>query len=195
MKNPWDEGEASIFPMKVLETDRLALRPFSLDDAAFILRLLNESSFFQYIGDKGVRTLEQAADYLREGPIRSYELHGHGLMRVELRETGQAIGMCGLLRRKPDQDPDLGYAFLPEAWGQGYALEAAKRALDAGASLLGFQRILALVKPGNARSIRLLEKIGFTWVGTTPLHPGEPPDSVYEWSQGGPGRPPASFRE
>ncbi|MDE3245120.1 MAG: GNAT family N-acetyltransferase [Acidobacteriota bacterium] len=181
--------------MKVLETDRLALRPFTPEDAAFILRLLNESAFFQYIGDKGVRTLEQAAGYLRDGPIRSYELHGHGLMRVELKETGQAIGMCGLLRRKPDQDPDLGYAFLPEAWGQGYALEAAKCALETGAGLLGFQRILALVMPGNVRSIRLLEKIGFTWVGTTPLHPDEPPDSVYEWSPGGPARPPAPFRE
>src|SRR5687767_1434093 len=102
--------------MLVLETPRLILRHFTVEDAAFIVRLLNEPSFITNIGDKGVRTLEQAAAYLREGPIASYVRYGHGLYAVVLRETLQPIGMCGLLKRQHLDDIDLGYAFLPEVW-------------------------------------------------------------------------------
>ena len=157
------------------------LRPFNPEDAEFILRLLNEPSFIQNIGDKGVRTLEQSVGYLLEGPIQSYGLHGHGLLCAELGDTGQPIGMCGLLRRNPAQEPDLGYAFLPEAWGQGYALEAATAVLESGVQGLGFSKILALVAPDNARSIQLLQKLGFTFSSTAPTHPGDEPVSMYEW--------------
>ena len=170
--------------IKVLETERLLLRPFTPDDAEFILRLLNEPSFIRHIGDKDVRTTEQAVSYLLDGPIRSYVLHGHGLMRVEVRETGQPIGMCGLLRRKPDQDPDLGYALLPEAWGRGYASEAASAILEYGSRILGFPRILALVAPGNARSIQLLQKLGFMLAGSSPNQQGDESVSIYEWRAG-----------
>ena len=171
-----------VVSIKVLKTERLVIRPFTSKDAEFILRLLNESSFLRHIGDKEVRTLNQAVSYLLDGPIRSYGLHGHGLMRVEIRETGVPIGMCGLLRRQPTQDPDLGYAFLPEFWGKGYAIEAAAAILEASVRVLGFLRILALVSPGNARSILLLQKLGFILAGSDPSHPGDPPTSLYEWN-------------
>lgn len=143
--------------MRPFETPRLHLRPFTLNDAAFILRLLNEPSFHEHIGDKGVRDLDGARAYLANGPLSSYAAHGHGLLAVELKDGGAPIGMCGLLKREHLEHPDLGYAFVPEAWGQGYALEAARAVMN-DAKL---PRALALVSPGNAASIRLLEKLGF----------------------------------
>src|SRR5690349_9858902 len=116
----------------MIETPRLHIRPFSFNDAPFILRLLNEPSFLQHIGDKGVRDLEGAKVYLTNGPMASYARHGHGLMAVVLKATGEPIGMCGLLKRDNLEHPDLGYAFLPEFWSKGYAREAAKATLDHG---------------------------------------------------------------
>ena len=161
-----------------LETSRLRLRPFTAEDAPFALRLLNEPSFLEHIGDKGVRTMEDARHYLETGPMLSYEVHGHGLLAVELKETGQAIGMCGLLKRPNLDDADLGYAFLPEAWGRGYALEAAQAVLaDAQRA-----RVLAIVSQGNAASKRLLGKLGFAFVRLEAMYPDEPEVAVYAWA-------------
>ncbi|HEY0514965.1 MAG TPA: GNAT family N-acetyltransferase [Thermoanaerobaculia bacterium] len=165
--------------MTVLETDRLLLRRLTLDDAEFILRLLNEPSFLKNIGDKGVRTLEQAAGYLREGPIASYRLHGHGSYLVALKESRQPIGMCGLLKRDQFEEVDIGYAFLPEFWSRGYAFEAAAAVLDFGRRTLGLGKIIALVSPGNAGSINLLEKLGFTPSGTVRMKPDADEVAVY----------------
>ncbi|HJU82888.1 MAG TPA: GNAT family N-acetyltransferase [Holophagaceae bacterium] len=148
--------------MARLETDRLLIRRLVLEDAPFILRLLNTPGFLEHIGDKGVRDLQQARAYLEDGPMKSWTEHGHGLSLVVLNATGEPLGLCGLLRRKPDQDVDLGYAFLPEFERQGYACEAAAGVLADARRVHGFPRILALVSPGNVRSIRLLEKLGFT---------------------------------
>jgi RimJ/RimL family protein N-acetyltransferase len=102
-----------------LKTDRLLIEPFTLDDAAFILRLLNEPSFVRHIADKGVRDLEGARGYLQTGPLASYDRYGFGLWRVGLAGKGTAIGMAGLLRRDWLDDIDIGYAFLPEYGGAG----------------------------------------------------------------------------
>jgi len=168
----------------MLETTRLSLRLFAPDDAPFILRLLNEPSFLQHIGDKGVRDLEGAQGYLTNGPLASYARHGHGLMAVVLKATGEPIGMCGLLKRDNLDHPDLGYAFLPEFWSKGYAMEAAKATLDHGAKVLGFRTILAIVSQGNAASIKLLEKLGFAFVRLEAMYPGEPEVAVYAWAAG-----------
>src|SRR5205809_1402527 len=104
----------------ILETDRLQLRLLSVDDAEFILRLLNEPSFIQNIGDRGVRTLDDARAYITNGPIASYEKHGFGLLLVQLKTTGTPIGICGLLKRDALPEPDIGYALLPEFWSNGY---------------------------------------------------------------------------
>jgi RimJ/RimL family protein N-acetyltransferase len=165
----------------VLETERLILRRFTAGDAAFILRLLNEPSFIQNIGDRGVRTLEHAERYLADGPIESYQRHGHGLWLVVLKDTLQPIGMCGLLKREQLPDVDLGYAFLPEFWSSGYAHESARAVLGWAASR-AIQRIVAIVSSGNAASIRLLEKLGFAFERFTTPSPGAPEVSLYGWT-------------
>ena len=145
----------------LIETDRLRLRQLSNDDADFVLRLLNEPSFIENIGDRGVRTLDDARAYITNGPIASYEKHGFGLLLVELKEPGTAIGICGLLKRDVLPEPDIGYALLPEFWCKGYAHESATAVLDHARNVLGLNSTLAVVNPDNTASIRLLEKMGF----------------------------------
>ena len=149
--------------MLVLQTERLVLRHFDQNDADFIVRLLNEPSFIEYIGDKGVRTVEEANEYLLNGPIDSYEQFGYGLNRVELRETGEPIGMCGLVRRDNLDDADIGFAFLEQYWLKGYARESAEAVLGHARNMLGLDRIVAIVTPENHSSIKLLQNIGLTF--------------------------------
>lgn len=146
--------------LKVLESDRLTLRQFSSEDAGFILELLNEPSFIQNIGDRNVRSIEAAKLYIKNGPVTSYARHGFGLYLVELKETGQAIGMCGLIKRDTLDDVDIGYAFLPKFWSRGYAVEAALAVKQYARDVAGLPRIVAITDPQNAGSIRVLEKIG-----------------------------------
>ncbi len=149
--------------MRVIETGRLRLRYFRADDAGFIVRLLNEPSFIEFIGDKGVRTVKEASQYLLDGPLDSYERFGYGLNMVELKETGEPIGMCGLVRREKLDNADIGYAFLEQYWSNGYATESANAVLKHARETLGLGRILAIVTPENHSSIKLLEKIGLTF--------------------------------
>ena len=151
--------------MKILETERLVLRRVSSDDAEFILELLNQPSFLRYIGDKGVRTTEDAVRYIQTGPVASYERFGFGLYLVELKETRVPIGMCGLLKRDTLPDADVGFAFLPDYWSQGYAFEAASGVMQYGREVLGLRRIVAITSLDNDASIRLLEKIGLKFEG------------------------------
>jgi len=146
--------------MKILETERLVLRQFTFEDADFILRLLNEPSFIQNIGDRGVRTLEDARSYILRVPIASYEKNGFGLYLVILKESGQSIGMCGLIKRDQLEDVDIGYAFLPEYWSKGYAVEAALAVKEYAREVVGLKRLIAITDPENQASIRVLEKIG-----------------------------------
>ncbi len=147
--------------MKVIETERLILRCLGTDDAAFIFRLVNEPSWLQYIGDKGIRTLQDAENYIRSGPVEMYGRLGFGLYLVELRDGGEPLGICGLIKREALEFVDLGFAFLPDHWRKGYAYEAAAAALSYGRNVLGLARILAIVSPDNHPSSRLLEKLGF----------------------------------
>jgi RimJ/RimL family protein N-acetyltransferase len=145
--------------MNILETERLALRQFTADDAPFILELVNEPSFIQNIGDRGVRSLEDAVKYIENGPVTSYARNGFGLYLVQLKESGESIGMCGLIKRPALDDVDIGYAFLPKFWSKGYAVEAAL-AVKEQARGLGLKRLVAIVDPANQGSIRVLEKLG-----------------------------------
>jgi RimJ/RimL family protein N-acetyltransferase len=156
------------------ETERLRVRHLTVDDAAFILRLLNEPSFIRHIADKGVRTLDDARAYLRNGPMASVVRHGFGLNRVELKKTGEAIGMCGLIRREALDDVDIGYALLPEFCGQGYAAEATRAVLDTAVRQHGLQRVIAVVNPDNHDSSRMLEKLGFRFEKMVNLAADEP---------------------
>jgi RimJ/RimL family protein N-acetyltransferase len=149
--------------MKILETDRLILRQLSTEDAAFILELVNEPSFIQNIGDRGVRTLEDAQIYILRVAISSYEKNGFGLYLVELKDSGQSIGMCGLIKRAELENVDIGYAFLPRFWLKGYAVEAAAAVKAYARDVLGLKRLVAITDPANQGSIRVLEKIGLKY--------------------------------
>ena len=153
----------------ILETERLVLREFVLDDAPFILDLLNQPSFHRFIGDKGVRTLEDARAYLRQGPIDSYATHGFGLYHVALKESMLPIGMCGLLKREALPHPDIGFAFLPAYWSRGYATESARAVLDYAVEVLALNRILAVTSTDNHDSMNLLGRLGFRSDGTVRL--------------------------
>lgn len=167
-------------PLPPLQTSRLLLRPLTLEDAPFILQLLNEPSFLEHIGDKGARDLEGARTYLSTGPLDSYARHGLGLLHVGQLESGDSIGICGLLRRPGVlEDPDLGFAFLPAWWGAGYAFEAAEAVLTWGRQSLGLTRILGVTSPANQPSIRLLQKLGMRLEGQVQLTELEPPDLLF----------------
>lgn len=147
--------------MKVLETERLILRKVVREDAPFILGLLNEPSWLRFIGDRGVRTLEGAQDYITQVPQAQYAREGFGLYLVERKSDGAPMGLCGLLKRDSLEHVDIGYALMPAFWGQGYALEAVSAALAQGRRDFGLKRVAAIVSNDNATSIKLLEKLGF----------------------------------
>ncbi len=157
--------------MKVLETDRLILRWLSLEDAEFVFQLVNEPSWLKFIGDKAVRTIEDARSYILKGPLEMYSRLGFGLYLVELRQEGLAIGMCGLIKRDSLKDVDIGFAFLPAYWGSGYAYEAAAAVMTYGEKVLGLDRIVAITSPDNDRSAKLLEKLGLRFEEMLQLAP------------------------
>jgi RimJ/RimL family protein N-acetyltransferase len=165
-----------------LETDRLRLREFTITDAPFILRQLNEPSFIENIADRGIRDLQQAAVYLESGPISSYRAHGFGLWAVVEKYSGNLIGMCGLVKRPHLEHPDLGYAFLPEYFGQGYAFEAAQACILAANNSFHLRKLLAIVNVGNIPSRKLLEKLGFQFQQMVALHEIEPNLCLYALS-------------
>jgi ribosomal-protein-alanine N-acetyltransferase len=143
----------------VLATQRLTLRHLGWQDAGFIVQLLNEDGFLRYIGDKGVRTLTDAREYIDNGPVDSYRRHGFGLYLTSLHE-GTPLGICGLVKRDSLTDVDVGFAFLSQHWGKGYATESASAVLDYGRSTLRLGRIVAITAPDNHGSMAVLAKIG-----------------------------------
>jgi ribosomal-protein-alanine N-acetyltransferase len=146
--------------MEMLQSARLSFHQLTLADAPLMLRLLNEESFIRNIGDRNVRTLEQAEQYLEAGPLRSYQLHGFGMFRLVRIHDGANIGLAGLVFRDYLGIPDVGYAMLPEFSGQGYGSEAAQAVFDYGKNVLQLPQIVGIVAPDNAASKRILEKIG-----------------------------------
>ena len=168
--------------MNVLETDRMTLRRLTAEDAAFMLGLLNQPSFLRFIGDRGVRTLDDARAYILNGPVEMYERHGVGLYLTALKEDGAPIGVCGLIKRETLEDIDIGFAFLPEFWGRGYAVEAAAAVLAHGRDDLGLRRIVAITAQDNQSSIRLLEKIGLTFERLIRLNGEGPEINLFEWN-------------
>ncbi len=147
----------------LLETERLLLREFTLADSNFIVELLNTEGWIKYIGDRNVKTTQDAERYLTNGPLNSYRTNGFGLSLVMIKTDGKPIGMCGLIQREHLDCPDIGFAFLPEYVGQGYAYEIAKKVVQHSMKQLHCNKILAITIPTNHSSITLLEKIGFTF--------------------------------
>jgi RimJ/RimL family protein N-acetyltransferase len=152
-----------------LETPRLRLRKFTFDDAPFIMRLVNEPSWLQFIGDRNVHSVPDAEQYLLNGTMRSYVDNGFGSGMVTLKATGEEIGMCGLFKRDYLEEVDLGFALLPEYTGKGYALEIAEATLRYARETLGFPRVAAFTAQDNYTSMKLLDKLGFKPAGTITL--------------------------
>jgi RimJ/RimL family protein N-acetyltransferase len=146
--------------MAILNTERLELRELTFADDAFIMELLNEPAFLRHIGDKGVRSLSDARQYIEKVPMASYRRFGFGLYLVSLGGGEEPIGICGLLKRDTLPDVDVGFAFLTRYWSKGYAMESAAAILDHGRRKLGFKRMVAITAPENHGSIAVLERIG-----------------------------------
>ena len=149
--------------MSIVKTDRLILRKIDTDDAAFMLRLLNDPEFIQYVGDKNARDLESAKTYILEGPVASYHSFGFGLYLVELNDGLTPIGICGILKRDFLDHADLGFALMPEYREAGYAFEAAQATIELARSDLKLPHIVAFTAENNTRSIKLLEKLGMAF--------------------------------
>jgi len=164
--------------MDILQTGRLRLRTISPDDAAFYLELLNDPAFIEHIGDRGIRTLDEACRAIAEGPAAMHEKLGHSLYVVELKETGAPIGMCGLIKRDTLEDVDIGYAYLPQYRGCGYAFEAGEAVL-AYAPTIGITRVAAITKPKNIASNQLLKKLGLRFDRFAHLTPEDAGTNVY----------------
>lgn len=146
--------------MIVLKTPRLNLRKLSTEDAEFIVELLNDPAFLRNVGDKGVRKIEDARQYILQGPVESYERHGFGLYLVELKDAGVRLGICGLVKRETLEDVDIGFAFLPQHRSKGYAVESASAVMTYGRDILGLKRIVAVTSRDNDDSANVLGKIG-----------------------------------
>jgi ribosomal-protein-alanine N-acetyltransferase len=147
--------------MIIAQTPRLRLRLLSPQDDGFILELLTDPAFRANVGDRGVYDLPSAARYIEQGPGASYAQFGFCMYAVEHKDSGRALGMCGLLRRDSHPDVEIGFAMLPIGRGQGYATEAAAAAVRLGIEQFGLKRIVAITAPDNQGSIRILQRLGF----------------------------------
>ncbi len=148
----------------IIETERLRLREFSLEDSEFIIKLLNSPGWIEFIGQRNVKTTEDAESYLQNGPIKIYKNHGFGLWMVELKDNKTPIGMCGILKRDTLDFPDLGFCFRAEFSGKGYAYESANAAIMAAREIYNIDTICAITLAHNLSSIKLLEKLGLQFV-------------------------------
>lgn len=169
--------------MNVLQTERLNLRRLDTDDAEFILELLNDPSFIRYIGDKGVRTLDDARQYILKGPVESYERLGFGLYRVQLKDSGARIGICGLLKRETLEDVDIGFAFLPQYRSKGYAVESASAVMAYARDVLGLHRIVAVTSRDNASSAKVLDKVGLKFERMVRLPQDHEDIRLFAWQE------------
>lgn len=161
-----------------MKTARLSLHCMEETDAAFIFELVNDADFKKHIGDKGIRTLDDARAYIRDVPMSDYRARGYGGYLVRLRESGTPVGICGLYKRANLDHPDLGFALAAAYRGSGYATECARAVISHAESELGLQQIAAVVSPGNRRSMQLVEKLGFERWGSYRM-PGEDVDLIY----------------
>lgn len=160
----------------LFETERLFIRQLDLSDAAFMLELVNTPAWLQYIGNRNVHTIEDAERYLANGVLKSYAENGYGGWLIVLKESGQSVGVCGLFQRAYLPAPDLGFAFLPDHAGKGYAYEAATATLAYVKQQFTYlDTLYAITIPENSRSVRLLEKCHFQCISTL-KPPGENDD-------------------
>jgi len=165
--------------MKILDTERLRLRTVEAEDAPFYLALLNDPAFISNIGDRGVHSLAAARDAILNGPVKMQATLGHSIYLVELKDTGEPIGMSGLIKRDTLPDVDIGYAFMPAHRGKGYAFEAAVAVVKHAREQVGLTQLLAITSPHNSASNALLEKLGMQFDRIVHLTPEDTGTRLY----------------
>jgi len=163
----------------VLETERLQLRKLTLDDAGLMLAIWNDPAFLRHVGDRGIRTTEQAEEAMRAGAMHLYEAYGYGPYRIALKGDDTAVGICGLFRRDGLDEPDIGYSTLPDFCGQGYGYEAAVAVINYAREELALDRLIAIISPGNDASIGLIRKLGFEFERMHLMPDGEDEVCIY----------------
>lgn len=159
--------------MTILETDRLIITHLTVKNAPFIFELTNTQEWLQYIGDRGIKNITDAENYIINGPAASYEKHGHGLYLVTLKDTSAPVGICGIVKRDTLEHADIGFALLPEYTGKGYAHEAASAVLAYAKETLGLKKIVAITLRANLRSVNLLAKLGLVFEKIVSFPPKE----------------------
>lgn len=147
--------------MMIAETERLILREFTSTDSHFIIQLLNTEGWLRNIGNRNVTNVAQAVEFIEERLRPSYIQNGFGFYVVESKDSKTALGMCGLVRRDGLENVDVGYAFLPEHFGKGYAFESTSRIVQFAKEKVGLKALDAITIAANAPSIKLLERLGF----------------------------------
>ena len=163
----------------MLETERLRLRWLTLDDAGLMLAIWNDPAFIRHVGDRGIRTLDEARDEMVNGAMQLYEKYGYGPYRVALKDDDTAIGICGLFRRDNLDEPDIGYGILPEYCGKGYAYEASCAVMNHARTDLGLTRLVAIISPDNEASIGLIRKLGLRFERMHRMHDEEDEVCIY----------------
>ena len=147
----------------LIETERLRLRPVTVDDTELMLAIWNDPAFIRNVSDRGIRTVEQARDAIESGAQKLFEDYGYGPYCMSLKSDGTMIGICGLFKRDNLEDPDIGFGVLPDYCGKGYAGEAAAAVVNFARNELGITTLTAIVSPTNAPSIGLIKKLGLTF--------------------------------
>lgn len=148
-----------------IETERLFIRQYNLNDAAFIYKLMNSEGWVKYIGNRNINSIKDAEAYLLENYLPSYEKQGFGPYLVSLKD-GTPIGSAGLYQRENLENPDIGFAFLPDYLSKGYAFEAANAVMQYASEELKIRKIVGFTLKNNASSIKLLMKLGLSEIGT-----------------------------
>ena len=163
----------------MLETDRLSLRWLNLDDAGLMLAIWNDPAFVRHVGDRGIRTIEEAHEAMTAGVLLLYEKYGYGPYRMAVKDDDTPIGICGLFKRDNLDDPDLGYGVLPEYCGKGFAYEASRAIIGYARAELQLKRLVAIISPENQPSIGLIRKLGFRFERMQRMHDDEDEASIY----------------
>ncbi|NER84388.1 MAG: GNAT family N-acetyltransferase [Leptolyngbya sp. SIO1D8] len=166
----------------LLETERTVIDPITINDASFFVKLVNSPDWLHFIGDRNVSNIDDACRYLQNDFLRSYTDNGFGYYLVRTTPKQVPIGICGFLQKPTLENPDFGFALLPDYYGQGFAIESCRAVLDYGIQAFGFSILDAVTTPDNARSMRLLEKLGFQHHGTTSGSTGDDELMFYRWT-------------
>ncbi|MCU0360918.1 MAG: GNAT family N-acetyltransferase [Bacteroidia bacterium] len=163
-----------------IETERLVLKRLTIKDAKFIFELLNTEGWLNYIGDRGVKSVEAAKNYLKEKVLHGRAINGFGMLLVEGKTTRNAMGICGLVKREGLDAHDIGFAFLPQHSGKGYAFESATAVIKYAKEQLALPKLQAITTTENGKSIHLLEKLGMRYIKSVRLPNDKEELSLFE---------------